>query len=172
MHPADEDRDRRRRRVGFPLRRLPGSANGHDVSLIAFGERARALATHCVSVQGAETFSARCDIVTEPKRLHSANPLFATKIYDTPLHCNRCPRSRSQGLLRAKRSAGSFFNSLKNEGVHGVRYETRDEARAEIFDYIEVFYNRIRRHSALCGISPARYYEAWLAKQGAARRAA
>ena len=57
--------------------------DGHDVSLIAFGERARALATHCVSVQGAETFSVRCDIVTEPKRLHSTNPLFATKIYDT-----------------------------------------------------------------------------------------
>ena len=36
----------------------------------------------------------------------------------------------------------SFFNSFKNERVHGTRYETRDEAIADAFDYIEVFYNR------------------------------
>ena len=35
----------------------------------------------------------------------------------------------------------SFFNSLKNERVHGTRYETRDAARADAFEYIEVFYN-------------------------------
>ena len=43
----------------------------------------------------------------------------------------------------------SFFNSLKNERVHGTRYATHDEARADLFDYIEVFYNRSRRHSTL-----------------------
>ena len=36
----------------------------------------------------------------------------------------------------------SFFNSLKNERVHGTRYATREEAIADLFDYIEVFYNR------------------------------
>jgi putative transposase len=56
----------------------------------------------------------------------------------------------------------SFFNSLKNERVHGVRYETRDEARADVFDYIEVFYNRRRRHSSLGGVSPISFYEEWL----------
>jgi len=56
----------------------------------------------------------------------------------------------------------SFFNSLKNERVHGSRYETRDEARADLFDYVEVFYNRSRRHSALGGQSPAAVYAAWL----------
>ena len=66
----------------------------------------------------------------------------------------------------------SFFNSLKNERVHGVRYETRDAARADIFEYIEVFYNRVRRHTSLGGISPVSFYEAWLNRQSATRQAA
>jgi len=48
----------------------------------------------------------------------------------------------------------SFFASLKRERVNRVRYRTRDEARADIFDYIEVFYNRKRRHGYLGNISP------------------
>ena len=47
----------------------------------------------------------------------------------------------------------SFFASLKRERVNRVRYRTRDQARADIFDYIEVFYNRKRRHSYLGYIS-------------------
>ena len=66
----------------------------------------------------------------------------------------------------------SFFNSLKNERVHGMRYETRDAARADIFEYIEVFYNRVRRHTSLGGISPVSFYEAWLNRQSATRQAA
>jgi putative transposase len=66
----------------------------------------------------------------------------------------------------------SFFNSLKNERVHGTRYETRDEARADVFEYIEVFYNRSRRHSALGGISPVSFYDAWLKKQSEPKLAA
>jgi putative transposase len=48
----------------------------------------------------------------------------------------------------------SFFASLKRELVHSERYTTRDEARASIFEYVEVFYNRVRRHSSLGYISP------------------
>jgi putative transposase len=66
----------------------------------------------------------------------------------------------------------SFFNSLKNERVHGSRYETRDAARADLFDYVEVFYNRSRRHSALGGQSPAAVYEAWLKIQSEPKLAA
>jgi putative transposase len=66
----------------------------------------------------------------------------------------------------------SFFNSLKNERVHGVRYETRDAARADVFEYIEVFYNRVRRHTSLGGISPVSFYEAWLKRQSVTRQAA
>jgi transposase InsO family protein len=49
----------------------------------------------------------------------------------------------------------SFFSTLKQELVQHRRYQTRAEARLDIFDYIEVFYNRIRRHSALQYLSPA-----------------
>ena len=48
----------------------------------------------------------------------------------------------------------SFFASLKRELVHDERYTTRDEARASIFEYVEVFYNRVRRHSSLGYVSP------------------
>ncbi len=43
---------------------------------------------------------------------------------------------------------------MKVELVHGEQYTTRDEAKASIFEYIEVFYNRIRRHSTLEYLSP------------------
>jgi putative transposase len=43
----------------------------------------------------------------------------------------------------------SFFNSLKNERVHGTTYPTRAAAEADLFEYVEVFYNRSRRHSTL-----------------------
>jgi transposase InsO family protein len=48
----------------------------------------------------------------------------------------------------------SFFGSLKNELVHRTRFKTRDEARRAIFEYIEVWYNRQRRHSSLGYITP------------------
>jgi len=48
----------------------------------------------------------------------------------------------------------SFFGSLKRELVDGATYATRAEARRAIFDYIEVFYNRVRLHSALGNVSP------------------
>lgn len=48
----------------------------------------------------------------------------------------------------------SFFSSLKKERIRKRIYKTRDMARADVFDYIEVFYNRSRRHSHLGDISP------------------
>ena len=51
----------------------------------------------------------------------------------------------------------SFFGTLKTELVHGERYHTRLEARLSIFEYVEVFYNRQRRHSALGYRSPEQY---------------
>ena len=53
--------------------------------------------------------------------------------------------------------AESFFASLKKELVHDEDYHTRAEAIASIFEYIEVFYNRQRRHSTLGYVSPAEY---------------
>ena len=51
----------------------------------------------------------------------------------------------------------SFWSTLKRELVHGERYQTRGEGRLSIFEYIEVFYNRIRKHSALDYKSPEQY---------------
>jgi putative transposase len=50
--------------------------------------------------------------------------------------------------------AESFFSSLKKERIKKRMYKTRDLARADIFDYIESFYNRTRRHSHIGGVSP------------------
>jgi putative transposase len=51
----------------------------------------------------------------------------------------------------------SFFSSLKTERVATKVYRTRDEARADVFDYIERFYNPRRRHSTLGYVSPAEF---------------
>lgn len=51
----------------------------------------------------------------------------------------------------------SFFHTLKVERLHAVRYRTRREAKQDIFEYIEVWYNRQRRHSSLGYLSPAEY---------------
>ena len=48
----------------------------------------------------------------------------------------------------------SFFSSMKIVCVHRSRFRTRDNAKTEVFDYIERFYNPRRRYSTLGGISP------------------
>jgi transposase InsO family protein len=61
----------------------------------------------------------------------------------------------------------SFFNSLKNERVHGTNYARRADAQADLFEYIEVFYNRSRRHSTLGYSSPTQFLEDWISKHAA-----
>ena len=51
----------------------------------------------------------------------------------------------------------NFFSSLKNELTHHERFETIDHACSKVFDYIEVFYNRQRRHRSLGQLSPVEY---------------
>jgi transposase InsO family protein len=51
----------------------------------------------------------------------------------------------------------SFFSTLKNELVHGRDYHTREEAQAEVFEFIEVFYNRQRLHQTLGYVSPVQF---------------
>lgn len=48
----------------------------------------------------------------------------------------------------------SFFATLKKELVHHEKYDTREQAKASIFEYVEAFYNRVRRHSSLGFLSP------------------
>ena len=54
----------------------------------------------------------------------------------------------------------SFFATLKKELVHHEHYRTHAEARQSLFKYIEVFYNRVRSHSALGYMSPSQFAEA------------
>jgi len=70
---------------------------------------------------------------------------------------------RQHGLLCSMSAKGncydnacaeSFFHSLKVEAIHGERFATRSEVRQAVFEYIEVHYNRIRRHSANGYLSP------------------
>ena len=49
----------------------------------------------------------------------------------------------------------SFFSSMKSELVHRTRFTTRREARAALFEYIEIFYNHQRRHSSIGYRTPA-----------------
>jgi transposase InsO family protein len=51
----------------------------------------------------------------------------------------------------------SFFGNLKNELTHHRDFHTRKQARSEIFDYIEIFYNRQRAHATLQYMSPLDY---------------
>ena len=68
----------------------------------------------------------------------------------------QCSMSR-RGDCYDNAAVESFFSTLKTELVHERRYATRAEARSDIFEYIEMFYNRERRHSALGYLSPAEY---------------
>ena len=54
----------------------------------------------------------------------------------------------------------SFFGTLKTELVHHRHYATRAEAKTDIFEYIEVFYNRQRRHSTIGYQTPLGYEKA------------
>jgi len=51
----------------------------------------------------------------------------------------------------------SFFSTLKTELTHHRRYETRQETYRDLFDYIEIFYNRRRLHSYLGYTSPENF---------------
>jgi transposase InsO family protein len=63
--------------------------------------------------------------------------------------------------------AESFFGSLKTERVFFEHYKTREEARLDIVDYIEMFYNCKRLHSYLGYVSPRRFEEMWPLKMAA-----
>jgi putative transposase len=67
-----------------------------------------------------------------------------------------CSMSRS-GNVWDNAAMESFFSSLKTERTARKIYRTRNEARADVFDYIERFYNVIRRHSTIGYLSPVEF---------------
>lgn len=77
-----------------------------------------------------------------------------------------CSMSR-KGNCYDNACAETFFSTLKTELVYLERFQTREEARRAIFDYIEVFYNRKRRHAALGYISPVNYARQYWLTQAA-----
>jgi putative transposase len=74
-------------------------------------------------------------------------------------HGITCSMSRS-GNVWDNAAMESFFSSLKTERVARKVYRTRDAARADVFDYIERFYNPRRRHSAIGYLSPMEFEQA------------
>ena len=70
------------------------------------------------------------------------------------------PSMGRAGSALANAISESFVASLKTELLHRHRFLTREAARTAIFDYIEGFYNRVRRHSSLDYSSPADYEQA------------
>ena len=80
---------------------------------------------------------------------------YAGSAYRTVLQQHGMVQSMSRkGNCLDNAVAESFFSNLKNELVHHVVFEDRDEARLAIFDYMEVFYNRKRLHQSLGFTSP------------------
>jgi len=67
------------------------------------------------------------------------------------------PSMSRSGCCYDNAAMESFFHTLKVELVHRHRFATREQARADIFEYIAVFYNRVRLHSALGYLSPEAY---------------
>lgn len=67
-----------------------------------------------------------------------------------------CSMSRS-GNVWDNAAMESFFSSLKTERTAAKTYRTRNEAKADVFDYIERFYNAVRRHSTIGYLSPVEF---------------
>lgn len=86
-----------------------------------------------------------------------ASQAFQAKLVDYGMVCSMSRK----GNCWDNAPSESFFNSLKNERVHGQRYATHEQAKDDLFDYIEIFYNRSRRHSTLGYVSPAQYLRDW-----------
>ena len=74
-------------------------------------------------------------------------------------HGITCSMSRS-GNVWDNAAMESFFSSLKTERTARKVYRTRDEAKADVFDYIERFYNPKRRHSTIGYLSPVEFENA------------
>lgn len=83
---------------------------------------------------------------------------YASDCFQEVLRANNieCSMSR-KGNCWDNAAMESFFHTLKTECVHHENYATREEAKKSIFDYIEIFYNRIRKHSFIGYRSPVQF---------------
>ncbi|HEV8378533.1 MAG TPA: IS3 family transposase [Tepidisphaeraceae bacterium] len=80
---------------------------------------------------------------------------YACELYRAVLEKHRITRSMSRsGNCYDNAVVESFFGTLKSELVHRMRYRTREQAKGSVFEWIECWYNRRRRHSSLGYLSP------------------
>jgi putative transposase len=85
-------------------------------------------------------------------------PIYAARVYRETMRSHGMQPSMSgKGNAYDNAVAESFFSNLKNELVHHCDFHSHDAARAAIFDYIEVFYNRQRLHQTLGYVSPMQF---------------
>ena len=83
---------------------------------------------------------------------------YASHDFRKYLSINKFKQSMSgKGNCYDNAAMESFFHSLKTEWVYFEDYQSRSEARKSLFDYIEVFYNRERRHSSIEYVSPSKF---------------
>jgi putative transposase len=102
------------------------------------------------------------DVTPKPGLIHHSDQgiLYATSSYREILTAYRIiPSMSGKGDCYDNAVAESFFSGLKNELIWHHDFRTRQEARAMIFEWIEVFYNRQRLHQTLDYVSPVRYEE-------------
>ena len=77
---------------------------------------------------------------------------------------NLTPSMSRRGNCHDNAVAESFFATIKKRIVKRNIYSTRNDAKAEIFNFIEMFYNPKKRHSHTGGVSPAKYEETYFSK--------
>jgi len=96
---------------------------------------------------------------TTPRLVHSdRGSQYASADFRKVLWRDRCIQSMSRkGNCWDNAVSESFFGSLKSEMIYRTTFETRNQAIGEIFNYIEMFYNTTRLHSALGYLSPAEF---------------
>ena len=103
--------------------------------------------SQALSAEDAESVFSTCLVVIWPALTRQSAPV--------PSITSRLSHARGDWYDNAV--AENFFINPKNELVHHCDFASREAARSAIFDYIEVFYNRQRRHQALGYVSPAQY---------------
>jgi transposase InsO family protein len=98
---------------------------------------------------------------TTPLLVHSdRGSQYASDLVREALKRTNCIQSMSRkGNCWDNAVAESFFGTLKSELTHRIIFETREQAQNELFDYIEIFYNRRRLHSVLGYYSPEEFIQ-------------
>jgi putative transposase len=80
---------------------------------------------------------------------------YASDDYREALNAHGIIASMSRpGCCYDNAAAESFWHTIKNELIHRRQFDTRDQAKQAIFEYIEVFYNRLRQHTTIGNLSP------------------